>query len=503
MVSPSTPSTHSPPGRLPYPPWLVILLLPLLHHASIRLTHLCAITPESVVVVWLPNGVLLAALLHYQGRGGLVLAALAFGSDLLANLPVFPLLESLLLCLVNLAEVAATYLLMRRTQASPRLERIHDFGNFLVAGPLLGALIASLLAAAVLKRLPDIDTPYFTLVQLWWFGDGLGLLIVTPLLLAFAQPAPHSTPLRRLDGLVLLLGLGLAGLVFSAPSGEVGGVPVSPTLLLPWVLYLAVRFGLRWTALAVALLSMATAWVLTIGHQPFGPVDIHQEIVRAQEYILTLCTIGLGFAILLAQLQAHERGLEAKVRARTQELQAMNTRLAALSATDGLTGIANRRRFDEVLASEWSRAARSPQPLALVMLDVDFFKPYNDHYGHLAGDDCLRHIATALAAHMRRPGDLVARYGGEEFVLLISAANAADAWRMAEDVRQTLAALALPHAASPFGLVSASLGVALHVPTAGESPDLLLQQADQALYQAKAQGRNQTVLQNAPATPHN
>ncbi|WP_295955639.1 diguanylate cyclase [Rhodoferax sp.] len=483
------------------PPWWIYLLLPLLHFASVKLTLLCAVTPETEVVVWLPNAVLLAALMRYQGQRGWAMAALTYSSDVLASLSAFSPWGAVLLSLVNLAEVVFAYWLMRRMHASLGLQRFRDFGKFIAAGPIAAALLASLLASAVLLQLDaSTTTPYLTLVRLWWFGDALGLLIYTPLLLSFSGPV-LSAPIRftLLDGTVVLLGLALAGLVFSIHRGEIGGVSVTPDLLLPPVLYLAVRFGVRWTALAVALISLATAWVLTTGHQPFGAVDVHLEIVRAQEFIFTLCTIGIGFAILLTELKTHERGLEDKVRERTQALEATNTLLAALSATDGLTGIANRRRFDEVLASEWSRAARSGQPLALVMLDVDFFKAYNDHYGHLAGDDCLRHIARMLAAHLHRTGDLVARYGGEEFVLLAPVRDAAEALHIAETARQALATLALPHAASPFGMVTASLGVALHVPTVGETTDLLVQQADQALYQAKARGRNQTVLQASSA----
>ncbi|APW40067.1 hypothetical protein RD110_25050 [Rhodoferax koreense] len=474
------------------PRGLVYALLPLLHFASVKLTFLCAVTPENEVVVWLPNAVLLAALLHFRGQRGVVMAALTFCSDVTANLGAFSWQEAVLLSGVNLAEVFVTYSLMRRAQTSPRLERIQDFGKFIVAGPLAGALMAGLMGAAVLKVMQGTATPYLTLVRLWWFGDGLGLLIYTPLLLAFTQPAPTMPRLHRLDIAILLLSLGLAVVVFTSRGGQIGEVSVTPTLLLPSTLFLAVRFGLRWTALGVALISLLLAWVLSHGHQPFGAVDIHLEIVRAQEFIFTLCTIGIGFAIVLAQLTAHERELEHKVRERTQALESSNTRLATLSATDGLTGIANRRRFDEVLAGEWRRAARSGQALTLVMLDVDFFKAYNDHYGHLAGDDCLRRIAALLSAQFRRTGDVLARYGGEEFVLLTSAHDAADAWLIAETARQSLQTMALPHAMSPFGTVTASLGVAMHVPVVGESVDVLLRRADQALYQAKAQGRNRT-----------
>jgi diguanylate cyclase (GGDEF)-like protein len=215
-------------------------------------------------------------------------------------------------------------------------------------------------------------------------------------------------------------------------------------------------------------------------------------IMWAQEFIVTLCFVGIGFSILLRQLRRHESELEAKVFERTQALENSNRQLAVLSATDGLTGVANRRYFDEAFAREWGRTARTGEMLALVMLDVDYFKRYNDHYGHLSGDDCLRDVANLLTAHYRRTGDVVARYGGEEFVLLTQVTDAQAAFNAADALREALYNLALPHVASPLGVVTVSIGLAVRMPSANESADSLLQQADQMLYQAKAAGRNRT-----------
>ena len=165
--------------------------------------------------------------------------------------------------------------------------------------------------------------------------------------------------------------------------------------------------------------------------------------------------------------------------------------LRALSFIDGLTGIANRRRFDEALLREWRRCARSHLPVSLVMLDVDHFKAYNDHYGHQAGDECLRAVATLLDEQMKRPGDLVARYGGEEFICLLPETDAEGATRVAERLRETVAGQRLPHALSPVGgHVTISLGVASAMPLGEAPPDGLTQLADRLLYEAKRAGRN-------------
>ncbi len=216
--------------------------------------------------------------------------------------------------------------------------------------------------------------------------------------------------------------------------------------------------------------------------------QMRRDKARAQEALLQTQQQ------LVETLRSSERELELRVVQRTVELQLLNSRLATLSLTDDLTGIPNRRRFEEVLGQEWRRAQRQQQPLALAVIDVDWFKPYNDHYGHPAGDACLREIARTLLATVTRTGDLVARYGGEEFVFLAPATDGASAQTIAQKLVQAVAELALPHAQSPLGHITVSVGVAGVLPGPDDKPDRLVALADEALYQAKAQGRNRVIL---------
>jgi diguanylate cyclase (GGDEF)-like protein len=169
--------------------------------------------------------------------------------------------------------------------------------------------------------------------------------------------------------------------------------------------------------------------------------------------------------------------------------------LRALSLTDGLTGVANRRAFDERLDAEWRRCARAGLPMALILVDIDHFKLYNDHYGHQAGDGCLAQAAAAMRRAAGRPQDLVARYGGEEFAILLPQLNAGGAERVAAKLQAEMETLAIPHAVAPGrGLLTLSMGVAEMVPHDAATPAALVQAADTLLYEAKAAGRGRYRL---------
>ncbi|MCD4484106.1 diguanylate cyclase [Chromobacterium vaccinii] len=164
--------------------------------------------------------------------------------------------------------------------------------------------------------------------------------------------------------------------------------------------------------------------------------------------------------------------------------------LSSIALQDGLTGVANRRKFDEALQSDWLQCARQQQPVSLLMLDVDHFKRFNDRYGHQAGDDCLRRVAQAIRLSLRRPRDLAARYGGEEFACLLPETGLDGAARLAEEILQAIRALDIAHETSDAGpAVTASIGVAAIVPDGSAPPQTLIEAADRQLYQAKRAGR--------------
>ena len=196
-------------------------------------------------------------------------------------------------------------------------------------------------------------------------------------------------------------------------------------------------------------------------------------------------------ALRLKEEMDRRQARERELLALTRRLEEVNHELQRLSTVDGLTGIANRRFCDEFLDREWRRSLREGLPFAVVMADVDCFKAYNDTYGHLAGDGCLRRVAAALQGAMHRPGDLLARYGGEEFIALLPGTDQKGALVVAEAMRSVVEALRLEHGSSPVAPhVTVSIGVASAVPERDARVEEVIVAADAALYGAKRAGRN-------------
>jgi len=240
------------------------------------------------------------------------------------------------------------------------------------------------------------------------------------------------------------------------------------------------------------------------------PAPDGHEVCRRLQTEPATKGIPIIFVTALSDVEDEARGLELGavdyvtkpisppiVRARVRnhiELKRARDTLAKLAATDGLTGLGNRRSFEQGLHREWSRHLRSGNPLSLVLLDIDHFKAFNDRYGHLAGDDCLRAVARTLPLVVKRGTDVVARYGGEEFACLMPDTDAASAAALAEELRDAIAGLGIEHRASTVApCVTASLGVASVDGEFDGDPTSLVAAADAALYRAKEAGRNRVA----------
>lgn len=213
-------------------------------------------------------------------------------------------------------------------------------------------------------------------------------------------------------------------------------------------------------------------------------------LVKLPDQIELIARIRAHTKSYLTQLQRDEA--YRALRELQVELEKSNEELHKLSCLDGLTGIANRRRFDEFLQKECLRSARENTPLSLLLIDIDYFKPYNDNYGHLAGDECLQAVASALSGVMHRPADLIARYGGEEFGAVLPNTDIGGAISKAEELKAAIKELNIPHEFSEVAdRVTISIGITSQVVCEKASPSVLITEADGALYEAKEGGRNQ------------
>ena len=234
-----------------------------------------------------------------------------------------------------------------------------------------------------------------------------------------------------------------------------------------------------------------------------GGVDYITKPFHTAEVIARV-DLHLSLRRLQKQLEAQNDLLRQEVSDRLAAeaaLQAANKELQRLAHLDGLTQVANRRSFDNCLAQEWRRLAREQQPLSLILCDVDFFKSYNDSYGHQAGDDCLRNIAGVISAVLKRPSDVVARYGGEEFAIILPNTPPEGATHVAKEIRAALQAMEITHVGSEVSqFVTLSIGIATSIPDASILPMTIVAEADQALYKAKLEGRDRIQIANNALT---
>lgn len=226
-----------------------------------------------------------------------------------------------------------------------------------------------------------------------------------------------------------------------------------------------------------------------------GDEDLERGIeVGGDDYLIK----PVSEIVLKAKVRAMQRIAQMRysLLVLTRKLDEANRELTRLSTADGLTGIANRRRFDETLLKEWRRCAREERPLSLLLIDVDFFKPFNDNYGHQVGDECLKAVARTLAQTLHRPSDLAARYGGEEFGVILPGTDEQGALAVAESLREAVQQLGITHRFSEVAqVVTISIGLACVTPQRGNESGFirLLKEADEALYQAKTGGRNRVT----------
>jgi len=447
-----------------------------------------------VPAIWWANSVLLAiVLLNHRSQRWPLLAA-GYCGNVIAHLIMHdPVSQVLLLSLCDIGETTFAVLAVQwRMPVEARHERgldLMDRGRllrFVAFGVLLGPLLAACAAAVILRAL--VGAEMVTAFR-WFPPSALGMAIVTPLLLGLARQETRDlfAP-QRIARTLLALGL-LAVTTLGIFSR--GNFPLL-FLLFPPLLFLVVELGVGGGALGLCIVAAIASVFTVAGHgaMAHAQATLEQRILMLQMFLATAVLSADVVGLVLGDLKRSAL-LAEQTHARLKD--ALET-LEEVVRVDAVTRIANRRYFDEVLEKEWSRAIRESSTISIVLMDVDLFKSYNDLYGHLAGDDCLRRIAEIASSTLRRSGDILARFGGEEFALVLPNTDAEGAASVAAQIHASIRTAAIPHLATPKGRLSLSLGCATACPPLQGAAAELVAAADRALYQAKRDGRDRVAI---------
>lgn len=443
--------------------------------------------------IWPANGMLLAILLKSQSIRWPAYLLVGLITNMIAVMLVgFPIEYWLQLPLVNIAEVALSVALLRRyVGTSYDLSVPQVLWRFALIAALLAPLLSASLDALLFSFLSTAKVNETRFIAVF-FAHALGVVTITPLMLSARRNELSLLFTRQQMATTLVafgLLIGLTSIVFIQTRYPLLFLVFPPLVLVVCLLGLA---GGALGLLVVTLISIAFTFN---GHGSLVLIPHSSNLERL--IILQLYAAAAAILVLVLAAALAERDRVKK------QLETAKDELAQLAATDGLTGLANRRRLDEVLSLEYRRARRIQGAMSVLLLDIDRFKAFNDRYGHQAGDDCLRQISTIIAKFGRRPGDLAARYGGEELIVLLSQTNASFAEKTAEAIRAAIEALALPHAGNPGcgGIVTASIGVAtVETSILPMDANALIAKADEMLYEAKQSGRNRVVSWSTKST---
>lgn len=491
-------------------------LVGLLYFAGAQLGMTASAMSEGIAIFWLPNGILLAALLLARTRDWPAYLLAAILAEILADMPRFTLGQALGFAAINLFECLLAATLLRRVATPFTFDQLRHAVWFGAIALLLAPGLAALAGAAIHAMDADAQASFWSYWKIWWVGDSLGVLMVVPLVLGWLASRRKMRWWRALEAsAVAVTAVALAWMVFAQTGGEEAGwLADSPILMLLVLLWPAIRFGVRETAGIGLLIAVVAILTHLEGLGPFVSSSPEATVLKLQRYLATLLFAALVLAALLQELhdrnenlQARERELrlsqaavrqlnqelESRVQARTEELEAANRLLEALASVDALTGASNRRHFLEIARIEVERAQRLGSPVAAMMLDLDHFKQVNDKYGHEAGDRVLQTFANAVHATLRS-SDIFARLGGEEFIILLPGQKQEDACALAERMREMTESLKF--AKCPEG-ITVSIGIAVLGSDGAQDLEGLMRQADRALYQSKHAGRNRVSVAGA------
>ena len=460
---------------------MVFLLLGVCSWLGIMLSR----QSEGVATIWLSNGILFGLVITRPPQQWLAYLAAGVTADTLADMVYGdPFRLAAGVSVANSVEVMISCFLLTLLFGTPL--------NLSKRQPLIGFLLVSVVGATALTSalgaswtLLFVDNgPWWQLFRTWYLGDILGMAIIAPLVFMLQRPGFFSI-LRREQLprtlLVLLVPAITTVLVFTHDRDPL------TFFIFPALLLVVFQLGFSGTVLTIFLLALLSIGFTVKGHGPLmlitGEHALLHRIVIDQIFLSVAIFTMFPVAALLEEREALQGSLAAS--------EARHRRLAH---ADELTGLYNRRAFNTRLETDWQHAVDAGEFIALLLLDADLFKNYNDIHGHLGGDECLRLIAGIIAESSNGEPRTAARFGGEEFAIILPGEDAERAQQVAEQVRQAILEMKLPNPSTSTGVQTVSLGVVALVPQRGQHVMELISLADRALYRAKDLGRNRVVV---------
>jgi diguanylate cyclase (GGDEF)-like protein len=439
---------------------------------------------EGVATIWLSNGLIFGLLITQPRSRWLAYFITGLCADTFADMFYGdPFRLAFGVSLANSVEVVTSCLLLTLLLDSPLdLSKRKSLVGFLLISVLGATALTSALGAGWTVLLVP-GPPWWQMFRTWYLGDMLGMAVLAPLIIIVQRPAFFSMFERKhLRHTLLVLAYSTIVTILVLMDSK------DPLIffMFPTFLLVAFRLGLPGTVVNIFLFTLMAIGFTVKGHGPFmliaGEHMLLHRIVVAQVFAGVAIFTMFPVAAILEEKEQLKNSLAAS-----------EARYRILALVDQLTGLPNRRAFDLQLENAWTNACAGGEQLALMIVDADLFKQYNDHAGHLGGDACLCSIAQAIAATARAANGIAARIGGEEFAVILPNTTEHRAREIAEEIRQRVTDLALPHPLSPCGVQTASVGVAVRVPLGDQASIDLMRIADQALYSAKRSGRDKVA----------
>ena len=456
----------------------------------------CTSMPSGISIAWLPNSILLAYFLTHRISLWKYSVVFFLFAEIIADYSSFTFMQSIQFGLINIFETTfAAYFIKRFThQTQTNFTNTQYVVIFIIFGLTIMPALAAIFGAMVYFTQIGTASSYLELWRIWFFGDAIGILLLTPLfvfLIEDYKSLKNYKPTFQ-NFLIIALTLYFAYTMFSMnmPLLNLPTTPIIFILILLWIVY---KQGLIPGLIVALIVSCIATYFTTHEIGPFWVFELTQNVVYLQEFISAMLTITLFFGVLhkeiidsKTQLKKLNATLEQKVEEKTKSLLEANEKLALLASKDALTNLYNRRSIDQYMLQETNQSNRYGSSLSMMMIDIDHFKNINDTFGHQVGDEVLITLANTLSSHIR-DADIFGRWGGEEFILLLPQTPLQKATLVANQLKQIIQQTQF----KGVGNITISLGVTQYIQN--EEINSFIKRADDALYEAKQNGRNKVI----------